>query len=213
MLRQREGLYKVQKRDIPKAGAVLADAFQHDPIWTKFFKDAARIDQRGVLFESPIRYGLRYGEVYATSQHLEGIVAWVSGDLANMTLWRQIRSGAFITGMKATMVDARLGRKLGTMMSAMEPVQAARKANMKGRSFVYLQVLGVASEFQGQGLGGKLLGALIEKSEQGGVPLYLETATEKNVGMYERLGFTVVNQITLPVLDLPMWEMVREPDV
>jgi hypothetical protein len=63
----------------------------------------------------------------------------------------------------------------------------------------------------GQGFGGKLLGALIEESEQVGVPIYLETETEKNVRMYERLSFRLLNQITLPVLDLPMWEMAREP--
>jgi ribosomal protein S18 acetylase RimI-like enzyme len=73
-------------------------------------------------------------------------------------------------------------------------------------------IIGVASEFQGQGFGGKLLRALIEESEQVGVSIYLETETEKNVRMYERLGFSLLNQITLPVLDLPMWEMVREPD-
>jgi ribosomal protein S18 acetylase RimI-like enzyme len=82
---------------------------------------------------------------------------------------------------------------------------------MKGRAYIYLMIIGVASEFQGQGFGGKLLRALIEKSERGGVPIYLETETERNVRMYERLGFRVLNQITLPLVNLPMWEMVREP--
>jgi hypothetical protein len=56
-----------------------------------------------------------------------------------------------------------------------------------------------------------LLRALIAHSEQVKRPIYLETETEKNVRMYERFGFTVVKQITLPVINLPMWEMVREP--
>jgi len=81
---------------------------------------------------------------------------------------------------------------------------------MKGRVYIYLMIIGVASEFQGQGFGGKLLGALIEESEQIGTPLYLETTTETNVRMYERLGFRLLNQIILPVVNLPQWEMVRE---
>jgi ribosomal protein S18 acetylase RimI-like enzyme len=82
---------------------------------------------------------------------------------------------------------------------------------MKGRTYLYLMVLGVATEFQGQGFGGKLLRALIEKSEQAGVPIYVETETERNVKMYERFGFRVLKQITLPIINLPQWEMVREP--
>ncbi len=37
---QIENLYKVQKKDIPKAGVVLADAFQHDPVWKKVLEEA-----------------------------------------------------------------------------------------------------------------------------------------------------------------------------
>jgi len=206
---QIENLYKVQKKDVPKAGVVLADAFQHDPIWKLVFRDEARLEQRGVLFESPIKFCLKYGEVYAPSKHLEGIAAWVSGDFADMTIWRMIRSGAITSGMKAMKMCTKLAWKKGLILG---PLEADRKTNMKERTYVYLLIIGVASEFQGQGFGGKLLRALIEESEQVGVSIYLETETEKNVRMYERLGFSLLNQITLPVLDLPMWEMVREPD-
>lgn len=207
-MRRIESLYKVQKKDIPKAGAVLADAFQHDPVWTKFFRGEAKIDQKGTFFESPIKYCLKYGEVYATSEHLEGIAVWVPGDLADMTIWRLIRSGAIISGMKAMKVFTKLAWNKGRILG---PLQADMKANMKGRPFIYLMIIGVASAFQGQGFGGKLLGALIEKSEQVGLPIYVETATERNVRMYERLGFRLLNQVTLPVINLPQWEMVREP--
>ena len=205
---QIEDLYKVQKTDIPKAGVVLANAFQHDPVWKLVFRDEARLEQRGVLFESPIKYCLKYGEVYAPSEHLEGVALWVPGDLADLTIWRMIRSGSIISGMKAMKACTELARKQGRIFG---PLQADRKAHMKGRAYIYLMVLGVATEFQGQGFGGKLLRALIEKSEQARVPIYVETETERNVGMYEGFGFRVLKQITLPIINLPQWEMVREP--
>jgi len=57
------------------------------------------------------------------------------------------------------------------------------------QSAVDLIIIGVASEFQGQGFGGKLLRALIGESEQVGIPIYTETQTEENVRFYEKLGF------------------------
>ena len=39
----------------------------------------------------------------------------------------------------------------------------------------------------------------------------LETETERNVRMYERFGFQVAQQIALPIVALPMWEMIRAP--
>jgi hypothetical protein len=50
---------------------------------------------------------------------------------------------------------------------------------------------------------------LVEKSEQVGLSLYLERETEANVSLYEHFGFTVIKKITLPMIDLPMWEMTR----
>ncbi len=203
---QIENLYKLQKKDIPKAVAVLTDAFQHDPISQKVFEAETKINQKlAAFYETPIRYSLKYGEVYATSENLEGIAAWLPGDLADMTIWRLIRSGAIRSGMK---IGPKLAKK---MKPVFKPLHKERKENMKGKSFIYLQIIGVASEFQGQGFGGKLLQALIEKSEQIGIPIYLETEIEKNVKMYERFGFKLVNQITLSLINLPMWELIREP--
>ena len=202
---QIENLYKLKKKDIPKVGAVLADAFQHDPVWKKVFEGESKIDQKFcAFFETPIRYCLKYGEVYTISENLEGIAAWVPGDLADMTIWRLIRSGAIRSGMK---MGAKLGKKMKPLF---KQLQKDRKENMKGKLFIYLQIIGVASKFHGQGFGGKLLRALIEKSERIGSALYLETETEDNVKMYERFGFKLVKQITLPGINLPMWEMVRE---
>jgi hypothetical protein len=101
MSRRIEHLYKVQKKDIPKAGAVLANAFQHDPVLAKILEGEAKSDvEMGPWYEGPVRYCLRYGKVYASSEHLEGIAIWVPADLADMTIWRLIRSGSIGSGMK-----------------------------------------------------------------------------------------------------------------
>ena len=202
MSRKLDSLYRLQKKDIPQAAAMLVDAFQHDPLWEAVWHDANPRQKLGT-FEAPVRYCLKYGEVYASSENLEGVAAWVPDTLADMTFWRMLRSGAIWSGMK---MGANLASKMEPLFA---PIELDRKETMRARSYLYLQIIGVAPAFQGQGFGGKLLRALIEKSEQTGMSLYLETETEKNVSMYERFGFQVVKEIVLPIIDLPMWEMVR----
>ncbi len=197
-------LYRLQQKEVSKAAAVLTDAFRDDPVWRKVL--ASKTDQKRGLFEIPIRYCLRYGRVYATSENLEGIIAWVPGDLADMPMWRLIRSGAIWSGLKVAVQLAQLG-------SVFKPIEDDRKENTKGICFIYLPVIGVAVEFQGHGFGGELLSALIAESERAGIPLYLETESETNVRWYERFGFESVKQINLPVINLPMWEMLRKPSL
>ncbi|MFC2013097.1 GNAT family N-acetyltransferase [Chloroflexota bacterium] len=201
-------LYRVQKRDITQASEVLANAFQHDPLWNKIFKGESHLEKKfPASFESPIRHCLKYGEVYAPSEDLEGILAWVLGKYADMTIWRMIRSGAMGAGM-------RMGWNVAKQMgSVLKPIAEDRRKHMAGNPYLYLLVFGVATEMQGKGFGKKLIGAAIEKSEREGIQLYLETETEENVKMYEHFGFRLLEKITLPLVDLPMWEMVREPQV
>jgi ribosomal protein S18 acetylase RimI-like enzyme len=198
-----DALYRLQKKDAPRAGEVLTAAFQEDPMWNAIF-DGVDPQRRTGAFETPIRYCIKYGEVYAPSAALEGAAAWVSGKFADMTPWRVLLSGAMWAGMR---MGFGVTRK---MMPIFAPLEADRKATMQGKPFIYLLVIGVAPQFQGHGYGGKLLRALIEKSERAGVPVYLETETEDNVRMYEHFGFKVIKEITLPIINLPMWELVRD---
>lgn len=201
-------LYKIRKKDIPKASAVLADAFRYDPLWNKFFEHESNIELKfRACFEIPIRFCYKFGEVYATSKNLEGIAACVPGNLSYMTMWRMIRCGAIFAGMR---IGANAGKKMAPVFG---PLENDRKENMRGKSFIYLFIIGVATELQGQGFGRKLLRALIDKCDQSEIALYLETEIEQNVTLYEKFGFNTVKQITLPIVNHPMWEMVREPSL
>jgi GNAT superfamily N-acetyltransferase len=201
-------LYRVQKGDIMRAGKVLADAFRRDPIWNKICEGESDIEKRfRAIFEVSVRHGLKYGEVYATSEDLEGVVAWVPGKYADMTAWQLIRSGAMGAVIR---IGLNAAKKMG---SVYKPVIEYRHEHMAGRTFLYLLVVGVTTELQGKGFGRKLIGAATEKSDREGLPLYVGAGTEENVKMYEHFGFRLLKKITLPIVDLPEWEMVRKPQV
>ena len=197
---------RLPKKDISYAGVVLADAFRDDPLWQTFFKGESDINNKmRFCFETVLRYCHKFGEVYATSPNLEGVAAWVPGHLSYMTLWKMIRSGAIFPGM-------RMGTDAGRKMSAVfSPLEYDRKANMKGNAFVYLFIIGVGNQWQGRGFGGMLLRGLIDRCDTAGDAIYLETEMARNVAFYERFGFNVIQQVLLPVVDHPMWQMVRKP--
>ena len=199
-------LYRVQKIDVAQAGKVLASAFQDHPIWARIFEGVSHRDKRmRAHYEIAVKLGLKYGEVYATSENLEGIIACVPGEYADMNTWRMIRCGA--TGSVL-----RLGLKvLKRMAPVYQPVTEWRREYKAKHKFLYLLILGVRPELHGRSFGGKLIKAVTEISERQGLPLLVGAGSEDNVTMYEHFGFKVLKKITLGAVELPEWEMVREP--
>ena len=201
-------LYQIKKWEIPKAGEVLMDAFQQDLLWKKFFEGETNFSQKMQwCFETPIRFCFKFGKVWAASENFEGVAAWLPGDQSFMTIWTMIRSGAIFSGMK---LGVTLGKKMSLVFG---PIEDDRKRNMDGEPFVYLFIIGVATEKQGQGFGGKLLHELMDSCDASATAIYLETETKQNVQFYEKHGFRIIKQINLPIVNHPMWEMVRKPCV
>jgi ribosomal protein S18 acetylase RimI-like enzyme len=62
-------------------------------------------------------------------------------------------------------------------------------------------------ERQGQGVGSLLLSHFCEYVDERKQAAYLETDVRRNVHLYERFGFTVVEEE--PVLSVPNWFMWR----
>ncbi len=192
-------LFKIQKRDLKNAVDVLTDAFSKESMWKEVFTDE---EKNRILTEVMVRFCLKYGSVYATSENFEGIMALAPHD-KEMTTWTIVRSGAFFLSMKI----ADEAKKMEVLNSAVE--EAKKSLNLG--SYIHLLMMGVSQEFQGKGFGGKLLRALIEKAEAEKKSIYLETQKENNVKLYEKYGFSVKKKIILPEpLNLPMWLMVRQ---
>ncbi|EDY54205.1 MULTISPECIES: GNAT family N-acetyltransferase [Streptomyces] len=80
-----------------------------------------------------------------------------------------------------------------------------------GRAHEYLWMIGVDPGRQGEGLGTALIGSVLERCDRDGVPAYLEASSARSRGLYERLGFELVER-PLQLPDGPlMWPMWREP--
>ncbi len=74
----------------------------------------------------------------------------------------------------------------------------------------YLFFIGVTPELQGHGVGSALLRDVLDQCDRGGIPAYLESTCEENRRLYERHGFEVTSELSLP--DGPTgFAMWREP--
>ena len=74
----------------------------------------------------------------------------------------------------------------------------------------FLQTIGVAPQFQGEGYAGKLLRPMLSRIDEDGLPCYLETLDEPNVSLYEHFGFQIVDKSNVPEASLINWAMLRE---
>jgi ribosomal protein S18 acetylase RimI-like enzyme len=75
----------------------------------------------------------------------------------------------------------------------------------------YLFFIGLDPRFQGNGFAGKLLRPLLDRMDKKNMACYLNTQNEKNIGLYEHFGFSVVEQVMLPGTEILHTGMVRKP--
>lgn len=98
------------------------------------------------FFQGPGRYCLKYGEVYADSEKLEGVMAFVPGKYQDMTIHRAIRAGSVSMILKG---GFELIKLMGKLNKIFKPLEEARRKTMDNRDFIYLIIIGVSPDRQG----------------------------------------------------------------
>jgi GNAT superfamily N-acetyltransferase len=88
---------------------------------------------------------------------------------------------------------------------------ASRSRSIVSSAAWYLSIVGVAPGAQGKGVGRRLIEATLVEADQVGAPTFLETFSLRNVGFYERLGFSVVASHEEPITQSRYWLMQRAP--
>jgi len=194
---------RLTKAQIKPAAKVLAHAFQDDPLFAYFLPDTLeRKDKLHHVFECLTRYGILYGEAYATSPNLEGVTVWFPPGRAEMTLWRTIRCGALSLYFK-------VGRKVVSRVLSF--FDYAFQVHSRHAPFPhwYGGILGVDPRFQGRGYMSALMKPILARIDQEHLPCYIETNNEENLPIHKHYGFEVVEVSTVPGSDVTHWAMLR----
>jgi ribosomal protein S18 acetylase RimI-like enzyme len=189
--------------EIPELAATLARAFAHDPFYEFLAGDAPERNQR-----------MRDGWTGFLRHATNGLShTYTTDDHAGVAVWHPPGySGAgFIDSLRLLPSAARMAGSIGRLRDvsrAIASLEHRRRLHAPGPHF-YLSVLGVEPERQGEGIGSSLMQPALELATSAGVAAYLETATGRNVLLYERAGFAVVEELTIPGTDIHGWLMLR----
>ncbi len=120
------------------------------------------------------------------------LVAFQGGDIVgavNAAPWPHCQLG---TAEKIKTAPAMLMIMRGSLFRAMHMV-SRRAAHDPRADHWHVGPLGVRPERQGQGIGTLLMHALLHAADGEGAGVFLETDVDRNVVLYERLGFTVTD--------------------
>jgi GNAT superfamily N-acetyltransferase len=172
--------------DRGRIAAMLARAFADDPAMAYIFPDPAERACRlprlfALLFDADAYSGLRL----------------IAGDCAAATLWRAPGHGK-TSPLDMVMQAWPLWRALGGAVGRALTVSNAIDAHFPSGKLWYLHVAGCDPAVQGKGVGRAIVQAGLDRIAGDGLPIYLETANERNLGFYAGLGFTMTEAWQVP---------------
>lgn len=180
----------------------LAAAFEDDPVfgWLIPFGVRNRPRRLEAAFGSFVRSYLRLGKPIYLAADGHSVALWSPPGkwrLPNAEVIRETRSA-----VKA------FGRNLPLALRTLALIEGKHPRTPE---HWYLGYLGTRPEQQGKGHGAELLNAMLTDCDKAGMPAYLESSNERNLTLYQRHGFEVVEQLHVPRGGPPIWRCWRGP--
>jgi GNAT superfamily N-acetyltransferase len=189
----------VRDGDVDPLAVVLARAFQDDPVtcWV-YASERKRPHWSTRFFAWQLRRLMVQDVSWTTEDGAGGAALW-----ALPGRWRE-DAGDTIKLLRLTL--------LGVLPRLPRVLRGLGQVELRHPSerHMYLAVLGVDPDRQGQGVGSQLIRPGLDLCDRERLPAYLETGKEANLAFYGRHGFQVLDRLDLPK-GPPVWFLWREP--
>jgi ribosomal protein S18 acetylase RimI-like enzyme len=185
------------------SAADLAAAFVDDPILTWFMRADAKRDAARLRFFKVLLAEAAFPDGVIERPEAGGAAAvWIpSENLTGQPLHRELRALPML--LNAT--------GLGRFSRLLALREAMDKHHPVDRAHDYLWFLGVRPDCQGAGIGSRLIKAHTDRLDLDGRPGFLETATPRNVPLYQRHGFQIIHEYRPGDGGPLIWAMWRDP--
>jgi GNAT superfamily N-acetyltransferase len=192
---------KATLADAPRLAQALASAFQDDPVIAWSFPDEQR--RRRVL-PAFMEFRLRN----LAFPHDE---VWMTGDGAAAAVWLPPPGRWQLSRLQRVRLLPPLVRFLGRRTaSVLAGLERMEERHPQDPPHWYLFILGTEQAAQGQGLASALLAQVLVRVDADGMPVYLESSSERNLALYGRHGFEITSEVAIPG-GPRIWPMWREP--
>ena len=197
-------IIKIQKTDLTSAGIVLTQAFRKDPIFHYIFGTKERYDKLAPwLFTTWVNWSVKYGKAWMTEDRNSVLLMRALGD-PGMSFSSMVGAGMLPTPVKLGWTSFR--RFFFEIVTLLE---RKNREIMDNIPHWYGWMVAVKPECRG--MGKIILNHCWNVADENNLPIYLETSTEKNVGLYEYMGFELRDQIHISNGDFDLFFMVRAP--
>jgi ribosomal protein S18 acetylase RimI-like enzyme len=190
------------KPDQAEIGTALADAFSDDPVFAWLVPPGTprREERMQTFFTSMARSYLRRSKPVFQAAGGAGAAIWSAPGawaLPPAEIARETPSATKAFG--------------SSLLRALRTQLQVESLHPKEPKHWYLAYLGVRCDSQGQGVGSALLQEVLSKADVDGVPAYLESSNERNLTLYQRHGFRIVDEIKALGHGPTIWRMWRDP--
>jgi ribosomal protein S18 acetylase RimI-like enzyme len=192
------------RRDqVEGSAADLAAAFVDDPILSWFMRADAKRDAARLRFFKVLLAEAVFPDGVIERPEAGGAAAvWVPSEkLTGQPLHRELRALPMLLNATG------LGR-FPRLLSLRESMDMHHPSD---EPHDYLWFLGVRPDCQGAGIGSRLIKAHLQRLDADGRPAFLETATPRNVPLYQRHGFQIIDEYRPGDGGPLIWAMWRDP--
>lgn len=188
------GLYKLKKSDREKICLTYLDAFRDYPkLMSAFPNERERLFALEATLRYYTAYDMAYGAAFSLDKNIHEAAMLVHSDEMNYTLLRHFMAGSYDGKYRKIMkLLSRKDRRLRTMLfEEMDRLEAQIDIPYP---HIYLDFLGVATQYQKQGRGYLLMKKVCAYADHLHLPVMLFTNTAQDIRFYCSLGFKIIGE-------------------
>jgi GNAT superfamily N-acetyltransferase len=171
--------------DVDLIKKILLVSFKNDPHVNFLLEESKNERKLNILIDYVVDQTFRRGEIYLTDDN-NGVALWDFERNEQMSLHYIWRNLAFLI---------RIGIK--SVIRIVKSEAHVHNNFRKYSRYCHLYMIGVLPEAQGKGLASTLMNPMLQSMKEKSIPVFLETANPRNVGIYKKKGFKIFETLTI----------------